>query len=103
VYIAFPSKRLPLQLVKNSRNKRIENVLIFTDGEVYSSQWITTIFYKALTNSSGPYNKVEMSFARAPSEYGFRLYTISLYEAGTSRPVSQLNATDEVSVTGLYP
>ncbi|XP_048739142.2 uncharacterized protein LOC125653614 isoform X2 [Ostrea edulis] len=66
------------------------------NGVVSSSQWKGTIFYKPLTNSSGPFNEVEMSFARAPPEFGFSLYTVSLFKATSlSEPVSQLNLTNQ--------
>ncbi|XP_061178843.1 uncharacterized protein LOC133187469 [Saccostrea echinata] len=60
-----------------------------------SSQWVTTIFYKTTTNSSGPFNNLEMSFALGPPEYNFNEYTVSLHKVNNSKPIIALNLPKE--------
>ncbi|XP_078340017.1 uncharacterized protein LOC111108147 isoform X2 [Crassostrea virginica] len=60
-----------------------------------SSEWVTTIFNQVPVNSSGPFNKIKMSFALAPPEYNFMVYTVTLYKVNASRPVASLNVTKD--------
>ncbi|XP_062591973.1 uncharacterized protein LOC134253467 [Saccostrea cucullata] len=59
------------------------------------SQWVTTIFYKTTTNSSGPFNNLEMSFALGPAEYKFNEYTVSLENVNDSKPIIIRNMPKE--------
>lgn len=68
------------------------------DSVTPSSEWVTTIFNQVPVNSSGPFNKIKMSFALAPPEYNFMVYTVTLYKVNVSRPVASLNVTKDVSV-----
>lgn len=60
-----------------------------------SCRWVTTIMNKALTNDSGPFNKIQVAFALAPTEFPFTIYTISLYNANGTSPVSAINVTKD--------
>ncbi|XP_065938370.1 interleukin cytokine receptor-related protein 1 isoform X3 [Magallana gigas] len=60
-----------------------------------SCQWVTTIMNKALTNDSDPFNKIQVVFALAPTEFPFTIYTISLYNVNDISPVSAVNVTKD--------
>eukprot|EP00105_Crassostrea_gigas_P035276 XP_019919424.1 PREDICTED: uncharacterized protein LOC109617566 [Crassostrea gigas] len=60
-----------------------------------SCKWVTTIMNKALTNDSGPFNKIQVTFALAPPEFPFTVYTISLHNVNDTSPVSAVNVTKD--------
>ncbi|XP_061179424.1 uncharacterized protein LOC133188050 [Saccostrea echinata] len=66
------------------------------DNVVTPSEWVTTIFFKTTTNSSGPFNNIEMSFALGPPEYKFNEYTVSLHTVNNSKPIIALNLPKEI-------
>uniref|UniRef100_K1PT74 ILCR1 Ig-like domain-containing protein n=1 Tax=Magallana gigas TaxID=29159 RepID=K1PT74_MAGGI len=64
-----------------------------------SCKWVTTIMNKALTNDSGPFNKIQVTFALAPPEFPFTVYTISLHNVNDTSPVSAVNVTKDENYT----
>lgn len=52
---------------------------------------------KVLTNDSGPFNKIQVSFALAPPEFPFTIYTVRLYKVNGTSSVSAVNVTKDVS------